>query len=31
MRAYLEERGTTALAEIDRWVTAFRFGDPYAA
>ncbi len=31
MRAYLAEKGTTALAEIDRWVTAFRFGDPYTA
>ena len=25
MRAYLEERGTTVLAEIDSWVTAFPF------
>ncbi len=31
MRIFLAERGITALSEIDRWVTAFRFGDPYAA
>jgi len=27
---YLEERGPHALREVDRWVTALRFGDPYA-
>ena len=27
LRAYLEARGPTALGEVSRWVTAFRFGD----
>jgi TIR domain len=26
---YLEENGAQVLPEIDRWVTALRFGDPY--
>jgi hypothetical protein len=31
LRAYLEARGPEALAEVEQWVTGFRFGDPYAA
>jgi hypothetical protein len=31
LRAHLEARGLPALVEVDRWVTSFRFGDPYAA
>ena len=27
---YLNEHGAHVLPEIDRWVTALRFGDPYA-
>jgi hypothetical protein len=29
LKDYLESRGADALGEVDRWVEAFRFGDPY--
>jgi hypothetical protein len=31
LREYLEDRGPAALEEVERWVTGFRFGDPYRA
>jgi hypothetical protein len=30
LRAYLEDRGPEAIAEVSRWLESFRFGDPYA-
>ena len=30
LKEYLETHGPAALAEADRWVESFRFGDPYA-
>lgn len=30
LKEYLESRGPDAIAEVDRWVESFRFGDPYA-
>jgi hypothetical protein len=29
LKAYLEERGPEAIAEVNRWLESFRFGDPY--
>jgi len=29
LRSYLEERGLEALVNVDRWVSMFRFGNPY--
>jgi phytoene dehydrogenase-like protein len=31
LKEHLEAQGPDALADVERWVTAFRFGDPYAA
>lgn len=31
LRSYFEENGRESLPGVDRWITAFRFGDPYAA
>ncbi len=31
LKDYLEKLGPRGLAEVERWVTSFRFGDPYAA
>jgi hypothetical protein len=30
LKAYLENRGSAAVAEVNRWLESFRFGDPYA-
>jgi hypothetical protein len=30
LRTYLEDRGLEAIAEVNRWLESFRFGDPYA-
>ena len=30
LKAYLENRGSEAIAEVNRWLESFRFGDPYA-
>jgi hypothetical protein len=30
LKAYLENRGPEAIAEVNRWLESFRFGDPYA-
>jgi hypothetical protein len=30
LKTYLESRGPDAIAEVNRWVESFRFGDPYA-
>ncbi len=30
LKAYLENRGPDAIAEVNRWVESFRFGNPYA-
>jgi hypothetical protein len=30
LKAYLEDRGPEAIAEVNRWLESFRFGDPYA-
>ena len=29
LRSYLEERGPGVLADVDDWISAFRFGNPY--
>ncbi len=29
LKEYLEQQGTEGLVCVDRWVTSFRFGDPY--
>jgi hypothetical protein len=31
LKAYLENRGPEAIAEVNRWLESFRFGDPYAS
>jgi hypothetical protein len=31
MKSYLEEGGPDVLPNVDRWVTGFRFGNPYAS
>jgi len=31
LKSYLEERGADGLPDVDRWVTGFRFGNPYAS
>jgi hypothetical protein len=31
LRSYLEERGADVLPDVDRWVTGFRFGDPFVS
>jgi hypothetical protein len=31
LKAFLETGGAEAIAQLDRWVTGLRFGDPYAA
>ncbi len=30
LKTYLENRGPAAIAEVNRWLESFRFGDPYA-
>ena len=30
LKGYLENRGPKAIAEVNRWLESFRFGDPYA-
>jgi hypothetical protein len=30
LKEYLSSHGPEAIAEVDRWVESFRFGDPYA-
>ena len=30
LKTYLEDRGPAAIAEVNRWLEPFRFGDPYA-
>jgi hypothetical protein len=30
LKTYLENRGPEAIAEVNRWLESFRFGDPYA-
>ena len=30
LKGYLENRGPAAIAEVNRWLESFRFGDPYA-
>jgi hypothetical protein len=29
LRAHLENHGTAAIDDVERWITSFRFGDPY--
>jgi hypothetical protein len=31
LKAYLEHGGVDAIADVNRWLESFRFGDPYAA
>lgn len=30
LKTYVENRGAEAIAEVNRWLESFRFGDPYA-